>query len=56
MVLVIKRGASRRKLKDLARKVKPVKRPGFNAKKYNGKLKLKGDPLEIQKAMRDEWD
>ncbi len=28
----------------------------LNAKKYVGVLKLKEDPLEIQKRMRDEWE
>ena len=27
----------------------------FNAKKYSGKVKFKGDPLAIQKKLRDEW-
>ena len=26
----------------------------FDAKKYFGKIKIKGDPLEIQRKMRDE--
>ena len=28
----------------------------FNAKKYNGIIKLKEDPLEIQKKLRNEWE
>ncbi|MFN4145068.1 MAG: hypothetical protein ACK4GN_04525 [Runella sp.] len=28
----------------------------LNAKKYVGVLKLKEDPLKIQKRMRDEWE
>jgi len=28
----------------------------FNAKKYCGKIKIKEDPLDIQKRLRDEWD
>jgi hypothetical protein len=29
---------------------------GFDAKKYNGALKLKEDPLHIQKQLRNEWE
>ena len=28
---------------------------GFNAKKYNGVLKIKEDPLTIQLKLRDKW-
>ncbi|MCA0366044.1 MAG: hypothetical protein LCH67_18550 [Bacteroidetes bacterium] len=28
----------------------------LDAKKFVGKIKFVGDPLEIQKKMRDEWD
>jgi hypothetical protein len=27
----------------------------LDASKYNGTIKLKEDPLSIQKTMRDEW-
>jgi len=29
---------------------------GINAKKYYGKLKLKEDPIQIQKRLRNEWE
>ncbi len=27
----------------------------LDAKKHSGKIKLKDDPLDIQKSMRNEW-
>jgi hypothetical protein len=29
---------------------------GLDAKKYSGLIKLKVNPLTIQKSMRDEWE
>ncbi len=57
MVLVLKKGASKKEIDAIEKKLykkKPSK--GFNAKKYNGILKLKEDPLAIQKRLRDEWE
>ena len=28
----------------------------FESEKYLGKIKLEKDPVELQKAMRDEWN
>ncbi len=57
MVLVLKKGATRQEIRALEKKLygKQVV-SGFNAKKYNGVLKLKEDPLTIQKQLRDEWE
>ncbi len=55
MVTVIKKSDTKRQIK---RKVKPngysSQKKLFDAKRYNGILKLKEDPLEIQKKMREE--
>lgn len=54
MTIILKKG---QRLADVLSASTPavnVKR--LNAKKYVGVLKLKEDPLEIQKRMRDEWE
>jgi hypothetical protein len=57
MVLVLKKGASKKEIAAIEEKLYKVKAStGFNARKYNGVLKLKEDPLLIQKKMRDEWE
>ena len=57
MVLVLKKGASKKELEAIEKKLYSKKAAkGFNAKKYNGILKLKEDPLTIQKQLRDEWE
>jgi hypothetical protein len=57
MVLVLKKGASKKEIEALRRKLernRPSK--GVDTKKYCGVIKLKEDPLVIQKKMRDEWE
>ncbi len=57
MVLVLKKGASKEEMEAIEKKLYSKKHvKGFNAKKYNGILKLKEDPLAIQKRLRDEWE
>lgn len=61
MTLTLKRGASSKEIdlleKKLARRMQRKKNfKGFDAQKYNGKLKLKQSPLTIQKKLRDEWE
>jgi len=57
MVLVLKKGATKEEIAALETKLyAPKPTLGFNAKKYNGILKLKEDPLTIQKQLRDEWE
>jgi hypothetical protein len=44
-------------LKQIEKKLYKEKvKSGFNAKKYNGIIKLKEDPLVIQKRLRNEWE
>jgi hypothetical protein len=52
-----KKGATKDEIAALEKKLygqKPL--AGFDAKKYNGVLKLKQDPLAIQKQLRDKWE
>ena len=56
MVLVLKKGASEKEVQLIKKKLqKKSNKPGINLKKYSGKIKLKEDPLVIQKKLRDEW-
>ena len=55
MVLVLKEGATKKEMDDisekLSKKIKVIK--GVDTKKFCGVIKLKEDPLAIQKKMRD---
>lgn len=57
MILTIKQGASQKRIKiildSLANKLQPR---GVDVYKYVGKISLKKDALDIQKALRDEWE
>jgi len=57
MVLILKKGASKKDIAAIEKKLyKDKVLSGFNAKKYNGVIKLKEDPLTIQKRLRNEWE
>ena len=57
MVLVLKKGAGKKEIEAIEKKIfKKNIIKGFDAKKYNGVLKLKEEPLLIQKKLRDEWE
>ncbi len=57
MVLILKKGASKQEIEALEKKLyKEKPSTGFNAKKYNGILKTKEDPLAFQLKLRDEWE
>jgi hypothetical protein len=57
MVLVLKKGASKKEIEANEKKLYREKASmGFNAKKYNGILNLKKDPLAIQLKLRNEWE
>lgn len=53
MVLVLKKGASKKEIELLEKKLKI--KSGVDVLKYCGLIKLKIDPLAIQKSMRNEW-
>jgi uncharacterized protein (UPF0335 family) len=55
MVLILKKGASKKEIEALEKKLyKEKPSTGFNAKKYNGILKTKEDPLAFQLKLREE--
>jgi len=55
MVTTIKKGTPKNKVDDIfARRKKTVTRK-INIKKYCGVIKLKEDPLELQRKWRNEW-
>jgi hypothetical protein len=57
MEFVLKKGASKKEIKAIEKKLYQGKvRSGLNAKKYNGILNLKENPLTIHKKLRDEWE
>ena len=53
MVLVLKKGASKKQIETIEKKLS--KKNGVNVLKYCGTIKLKEDPLKIQKNLRNEW-
>lgn len=54
MTVIIKRSSDKASIDKLLGTLPKVNR--FNAHKYCGVLALHLTPLEIQKAMRDEWE
>jgi hypothetical protein len=53
MTVVVDKKLTKKEVDALLKKMKP-KHMVLDAKKFAGKLKIKGDPLEIQRQMRDE--
>jgi hypothetical protein len=53
MVLVLKKGASKKEIELIGKKLK--QNMGVNVLKHCGTVKLKKDPLEIQNSLRNEW-
>ena len=57
MILVLKRGATKKEIEALNKKLGFIKSgKGLDAKKYSGVIKLKEDPLAIQRKLRNEWE
>ena len=57
MVLVLKKGANKKDIEAIEKKLyKEKASSGFNAKKYNGVISIKEDPLTIQLNLRNEWE
>ena len=56
MHFIIKAGAGKKEIEKIKKKLWPGAETGFNAHKYNGVLKIKGDALAIQKQLRNEWE
>ena len=56
MVITLKRGATKKCIQKLLDRIaKEMYTDGVNTQKYCGTIKLKEDPLTIQKRMCDEW-
>ncbi len=56
MVVIIKKSDSKRTIDRKIKSVKTIKpKKVLDAYKYLGILKIKEDPNEIQKKLRDEW-
>jgi len=53
MVLVLKSGATKKQIQLIEKKLK--KKTGVDVMKFCGKVKIKQDPLLIQKSLRNEW-
>ena len=56
MVTTLKYGSQKGSLSRLLTRISKKSGKGINVRKYSGVLKLKGDPLQIQKALRNEWE
>ena len=57
MVLVLKKDASTEEINSIREKLgKKHKATGVDTKKFCGTIKLKEDPMSIQKKLRDEWE
>jgi hypothetical protein len=55
MILTLKEGASKKDIKAIEKALaNRMRNSGFNAKKYNGVLKLKENPLAIQSELSDD--
>lgn len=54
MVVIVKKNTSRAKLRDLLKAKKRSRAKGFDAKRFNGALKLEGDPVKVQRKLRDD--
>lgn len=54
MVTVIKKSSGKKKASEQIEKA--LKTKGVDTHKFCGVIKLKEDPLLIQKRMRDEWE
>ncbi|WP_185154396.1 hypothetical protein [Fulvivirga sp. M361] len=54
MVTVIKKGTDKEIIDKLLKEA--LKTKGVDTHKYCGVIKLKEDPLVIQKRLRDEWE
>lgn len=59
MAIIIREGMTKRQIAAALKKLKPrtQRRPELpDIRQFAGTIKLKEDPLVIQKRMRDEWN
>lgn len=56
MVTIVKHGSSNSLLQKILQKMRnQASGKKLDAKKFCGSIKLKNDPLQIQRTLRDEW-
>ena len=55
MVTTLKYGSNTDSINKMLDHLSSKSRRGVNTKKYSGIIKLKKDPLQIQKDLRNEW-
>jgi len=55
LVTIIKKRTKNEKIKELLSSLN-YKGKHLNAAKYSGKIKLKKNPLALQKKLRNEWN
>ncbi|MBN8652126.1 MAG: hypothetical protein J0L67_11895 [Cytophagales bacterium] len=55
-VVKIKKGESKRSIESKLRKLNQKVKQGFPAHLFTGKIKFDGNPVEIQRNLRDEWE
>ena len=55
MVGFVNKNTSRADLRDFLKAKKWSRGKGFDAKRFNGALKVEGDPVQVQLKLRDEW-
>ena len=55
MVTTLKHGSQKDSITKLLNRLSNKAGRGINTQKYSGLIELKGDPLEIQKEIRNEW-
>ena len=56
MVTTLKYGSKKDSIARLLNKLAKRVSQGIDARRYSGVIRLAGDPLQIQKALRDEWE
>ena len=56
MVTTLKQGSQKDSINKLLKRLSNKAGRGIDAYKYSGLINLKRDPLEIQKALRNEWE
>lgn len=55
MVTKVKKGMPRKKIDSLMKRHENSNKSSLDLEKYCGALKLKVDPLDQQKELRNEW-
>lgn len=56
MTIILKKRVSRDEIDEQLKQVNKSRQPRHNFGKYVGAVNIPGDPLEIQKKLRDEWE